>query len=72
MCPQCGSDDVRIEEYDFGICRETGYHDAGEIFICRACGAKGEIDELVIPTEDDDAACNPRSVGSSEPSAGGG
>ena len=64
MCPQCGSDNIRIEEYDFGTCRETGYRDAGEVFICRACGAKGDADELVIANEED-AACNSSSVGSS-------
>jgi hypothetical protein len=39
MCPECGSENVRIEEYDFGVCRETGYHDAGEMYCCAACGA---------------------------------
>jgi hypothetical protein len=47
MCPECGSGEVTVQEYDFGICRETGYHDAGERFRCRACGAAGEADELV-------------------------
>jgi hypothetical protein len=47
MCPQCGRDSVRIEEYDFGTCPETGYHDAGEQFTCCACGAKGDVDELL-------------------------
>lgn len=51
MCPECGSDDVRIEEYDFGRCPETGYHDAGERYRCLACGATGEADELVTPDE---------------------
>jgi hypothetical protein len=47
MCPECGSEDIRCEEYDHGVCRETGHHDAGEIFICRACGSKGDPDELL-------------------------
>jgi transposase-like protein len=46
MCPECGSDDVRIEPFDFGVCRETGYRDAGGRFICRACGASGNADDL--------------------------
>jgi hypothetical protein len=46
MCPGCGSDDVKINEYDFGACRETGYHDAGEIFICRECGETGAAEDL--------------------------
>jgi hypothetical protein len=40
------SEDVEIREYDFGVCRETGYHDAGERFRCRACGAIGEAADL--------------------------
>jgi hypothetical protein len=35
-----------IEEYDFSICSQTGYHDAGERFCCGACGATGNADEL--------------------------
>jgi hypothetical protein len=46
MCPECGSDQVTIEEYDFGICSQTGYHDSGERFRCGACGATGNADEL--------------------------
>jgi rubredoxin len=55
MCPECGSDQVMIEEYDFGICSQTGYHDAGERFRCGACGAQGDADELVVaqPVESD-------------------
>lgn len=48
MCPGCGSDNVSVVEYDFGRCSETGYHDAGERFTCRGCGADGDLDELVI------------------------
>ena len=51
MCPECGSDDIRIEEYDFGRCPETGYHDAGERYRCLACGATGDADELVVQDE---------------------
>ena len=46
MCPECGSDHISIEEFDFGICSQTGYHDAGERFRCGACGATGDADEL--------------------------
>ncbi|MCL4395325.1 MAG: hypothetical protein M1482_11085 [Chloroflexi bacterium] len=46
MCPECGSDHISIEEFDFGICSQTGYHDAGERFHCGACGATGDADEL--------------------------
>ena len=47
MCPECGSNDIIIQPYDYGICRETGYHDVGEDFQCRACGAKGDVSEIV-------------------------
>ena len=47
MCPECGSSDVAVMEYDYGVCSETGYHDAGERFRCRACGATGGVDDLV-------------------------
>lgn len=46
MCPECGSDHISIEEYDFGVCSQTGYHDAGERFRCGACGANGDADDL--------------------------
>jgi rubredoxin len=47
MCPECGGGDVAINPYDFGICQETGYRDAGERFVCRGCGAAGDASELV-------------------------
>lgn len=46
-CPECLSNDVTIGEYDFGICRQTGYHDAGERYRCSACGATGDVADLV-------------------------
>ncbi len=64
MCPECGRGEVTVREYDFGICRETGYHDAGEQFRCLACGTEGDADDL--------APCNPISVGSPEEADGGG
>jgi transposase-like protein len=54
MCPECGGDNVRVVEYDFGRCRETGYHDAGERYECHDCGAYGDADELEL----EDAPCN--------------
>lgn len=47
MCPECGSDNVVIKPYDFGTCPQTGYHDAGERFECRDCGATGDGSDLV-------------------------
>jgi hypothetical protein len=46
-CPECLSGEVIVDEYDFGACPETGYHDAGERFRCLACGATGDVDDLV-------------------------
>jgi len=48
MCPQCGSAEVSIERYDFGRDSETGYHDAGETFRCRDCGATGDVEEIEL------------------------
>jgi hypothetical protein len=47
VCPSCGSDKVRTDYIDLGIDAETGYHDEAAIFCCRACGVKGEAEELV-------------------------
>ena len=47
VCPECLSDNVEVREYDFGICQQTGYHDTGERFQCRTCGAAGDIADLV-------------------------
>ena len=47
MCPDCGSDQIDIVEFDFGICPQTGYHDCGELFRCLECGAAGELGELL-------------------------
>ena len=55
MCPECGSDAVSVHEYDFGICPQTGYHDAGERFECHDCGAEGDGDDLA-PSEDEDSS----------------
>jgi hypothetical protein len=41
------STDVNVREYDFGVCPQTGYRDAGERFRCLACGAAGDADDLV-------------------------
>jgi len=53
MCPECGSDNIRIEPYDFGRCSETGYHDAGERYRCLECGASGDAEDLVTVTDDE-------------------
>lgn len=44
MCPECRSDST-VEPFDYGVCRETGYHDAPERYTCRDCGG-GDADEL--------------------------
>lgn len=39
-CSECGSDNVRPEDFDNGLDWETGYHDAGTLIVCRDCGHK--------------------------------
>jgi hypothetical protein len=46
MCPECGSHNIAIKHYDYGVCRETGYHDAGEYFAFRDCGTEGDVSEI--------------------------
>jgi hypothetical protein len=48
MCPQCGSHNIKIRSFDFGRCPQTGYHDAGEYFECRDCGATGDVSEIAF------------------------
>jgi hypothetical protein len=48
-CPECLSDDVEVIAFDFGICSQTGYRDAGERFHCRECGTQGDADEMRAP-----------------------
>jgi hypothetical protein len=41
MCPECGNDNVRVVEYDFGRCPETGYHmPAREVCACTGATAR--------------------------------
>jgi hypothetical protein len=47
MCPECGSTQIAITTFDFGVCRQTGYHDAGERFRCLACAATGPADDCM-------------------------
>jgi hypothetical protein len=53
MCPDCGSLDLVAEAFDHGIEAETGYRDAGDLFRCLDCGARG-------PAEDAEAQPAPR------------
>ena len=68
MCPECGSPEVTVHEYDYGICRETGYHDAGERYRCHACGSTGDADDLVVPRPHD---IDPMGPSFAAPAAGG-
>lgn len=51
MCPECSSAQVTVSEYDFGVCLQTGYHDAGERFHCLACGATGDAADACPPRD---------------------
>ena len=48
-CPECSSENVLVEPYDFGTCSQTGYLDAGERFRCLECGATGDAIDLGEP-----------------------
>ena len=52
MCPECGGKSVVLKHYDYGVCRETGYHDAGERFRCRDCGAEGDAGDVGLRAHD--------------------
>jgi hypothetical protein len=41
----------RFRQFDFGICPQTGYHDAGARFRCCECGAQGDTDEEIAACE---------------------
>lgn len=47
QCPECGSDEFRVQPYDFGCSSETGYSDSGERGICSACGCNSDIEDFV-------------------------
>jgi rubredoxin len=68
MCPECGSSKVRVEPYDYGVCRETGYQDAGERYACQDCGATGDADDLATQSPRHSAV---ESIGTSSAAAGG-
>jgi hypothetical protein len=44
-CPSCGNP-VFYVRFDYGVCRETGYHDAGETPHCEVHGRLDEGDLL--------------------------
>jgi hypothetical protein len=68
MCPECGSDNIRVEPYDYGVCRETGYHDAGERYACQYCGATGDADDLSMQSNRHSEV---EAIGTSGAAAGG-
>lgn len=52
VCPNCGSDAISFDAYDFGICPETGYHDAGERYFRCDCEDSGDVCDLVMAPRD--------------------
>jgi hypothetical protein len=50
-CPECASTALHATRYDFGTDPETGYHECGERFECRACGATGDAAEVTQARE---------------------
>jgi hypothetical protein len=49
MCPECLGTNIKFEQYDFGVCSETGYHDAGKCFTCQDCGWYGDTNDFSVP-----------------------
>ena len=62
-CPECLGEHVEVREFDFGVCPETGYHDAGERFHCLDCGATGDADDLVTKVGNDSDTCSAATAG---------
>ena len=48
MCPCCNQDALIFEEFDYGTCSQTGYHDAGVRYRCVACGAVGDERDIDV------------------------
>lgn len=51
MCPQCGSENITIAPYDFGVCPRTGYRDCGVRVTCLDCGAVADAGEVELAME---------------------
>ena len=45
-CPECLSVAISCVAFDGGVEADTGYHDAGEQFVCRDCGARGDAADV--------------------------
>jgi hypothetical protein len=56
-----GCDHDRVAYYDFGVCQQTGYHDAE--YVCEICGELLDDvplqDEQPLPEEEPDEARKP-------------
>jgi hypothetical protein len=46
QCPACGCGNLECRLTDFGMDLDTGYHDGGEMYVCKACGSTGDADEI--------------------------
>ena len=44
-CPECGSANVELREYDFGAGEQTGYRDAGDQYYCLECLSHGAAED---------------------------
>ena len=49
MCPECGSEELQVSQFDYGQDAETGYSDSGETVRCLACDWKGDVEDTVSP-----------------------
>jgi hypothetical protein len=50
QCPNCGdrTGHYHLTTYDYGISRETGYHDAGERYLCKICGKSCDVEDAKV------------------------
>lgn len=54
---RCPHESLRSELYDFGVCRETGYRDAGERITCLDCSEVFDAEEYRWMRAEQQAEC---------------
>jgi len=45
-CPECGSEEFSVRDYDYGKDPETGYSDSGVRATCLECGHSADIEDF--------------------------
>lgn len=57
---RCKGTEVNVTPYDFGVCQQTGYHDAGERITCATCGREVDVREMHESATETGWVCNAR------------